>query len=300
LTCPSTSADPRALARVLSGFPSRVIVQPVTAPEPGTYLHAKFILARTAGEDIVLSGSANMSLSALCSTADTGNVELGSLLVGPPGTFDYLLDGLTAGPPASDLTALRIALRPDDGPQPGLVILRSARWQAGVLTVTADRDLPTPENVRLQVGDITAGDLVPQTDGAVAVFHLASTTAGQALERAVPVTLLLGDGHDNWTATTPVWPYHVDVLRGRLARPADHDVLRCLACLSRAPEPEARPRSRGSVGGPAGRAKPVRAENLSPPLTWFLVRTGSAFWERVCAALDIVRGPERKPSRPLE
>jgi hypothetical protein len=295
-----TSADPRALARVLSGFPSRVIVQPVTAPEPGTYLHAKFILARTAGEDIVLSGSANMSLSALCSTADTGNVELGSLLVGPPGTFDYLLDGLTAGPPASDLTALRIALRPDDGPQPGLVILRSARWQAGVLTVTADRDLPTPENVRLQVGDITAGDLVPQTDGAVAVFHLASTTAGQALERAVPVTLLLGDGHDNWTATTPVWPYHVDVLRGRLARPADHDVLRCLACLSRAPEPEARPRSRGSVGGPAGRAKPVRAENLSPPLTWFLVRTGSAFWERVCAALDIVRGPERKPSRPLE
>ena len=94
-----TSADPHALARVLSRYPGRAAVHIVSAPEAGTYLHAKFLLVRTGEEDVVLSGSANMSLSGLCSTAASGNVEVGNLLSGPPGSFDYLLDSLTIGRP---------------------------------------------------------------------------------------------------------------------------------------------------------------------------------------------------------
>jgi hypothetical protein len=221
-----TSADPHALARVLSRYPGRAAVHPVSAPEAGTYLHAKFLLARTGEEDIVLSGSANMSLSGLCSTAASGNVEVGNLLSGPPGSFDYLLDSLTIGPPADDPAALPVALRPDHGPQPDQVTLRSARWQSGVLTVVADRDLPIAEHVRLRTGEVLSEDAAPDVRGAVAIFRLASTAAGQALERAVPVALLLRGDDGGWAATTPTWPYHVDALRGRLARSADHQVLR--------------------------------------------------------------------------
>ena len=220
-----TSVDPDVLARVLSRYPGRAAVHTVSAPEAGTYLHAKFILARTGEEDIVLSGSANMSLSGLCSTAASGNVEVGNLLSGSPGSFDYLLDSLTIGPPADDPAALPVALRPDHGPQPDQVTLRSARWQDGVLTVVSDRDLPIGEHVRLRVGEVISEDAAPDVGGAVAIFRLAGTPAGQALERAVPVALLLRDGDGGWTATTPTWPYHVDALRGRLARSADHKVL---------------------------------------------------------------------------
>lgn len=144
-----TSADAHALARVLSSYPGRAAVHAASAPEAGTYLHAKFILARTGEEDIVLSGSANISLSALCSTAASGNVEVCNLLSGPPGTFDYLLDGLTIGPPADDPAVLPVA-----------------------------------------------------------------------------VALLLRGSHGEWAATTPTWPYHVNALRSRLGRSADHEVLR--------------------------------------------------------------------------
>ena len=95
-----------------------------------------------------------------------------------------------------------------------------------MLTVVADRDLPIAEHVRLRAGEIISEDAAPEIDGAVAIFRLAGTAAGQALERAVPVALLLRGDDGGWASTTPTWPYHVDALRGRLARSADHEVLR--------------------------------------------------------------------------
>ncbi len=226
-----TSADPDALAYVLATYPGSTAVHAVSAPEAGTYLHAKFILARTREEDIVLSGSANMSLSGLCSTAAAGNVEVGNLLSGPPGSFDYLLGGLTIAPPADDPATLRITLRPGDDLQPDLVTLRSAKWQDGVLTIVADRNLPIAEHVLLRVGEITSEDAASDIAGAVAIFRQVGTPASQALERAVPVALLLREDNSGWAATTPAWPYHVDALRGLLARSADHEVLRGVGSL---------------------------------------------------------------------
>ena len=219
-----TSADPMALVRILGNYPGRVAVQAVSAPETGTYVHAKFILARTGEEDIILSGSANISLSALCSTVTSGNVELGNLLCGPPGSFDYLLDGLAIGPPADDLAALPVALRQETGLPPDQVTLRSARWGDNALTVSADRDLPEAQHVKLRVGEITS-DATPDIDRDVATFRLVGTAAGEALERAVPIALLLRDSSGDWFSTTPTWPYHADALRSRLARPANHEVL---------------------------------------------------------------------------
>ena len=36
---------------------------------------------------------------------------------------------------------------------------------------------------------------------------------------------VLRDSNGDWSSTTPTWPYHVDVLRSRVARPANHEVL---------------------------------------------------------------------------
>jgi hypothetical protein len=67
-----------ALARALRSCPGRVAVQAVSVPEAAPTLHAKFVLALRPQENIVLSGSANMSLSALCNTVTSGNAELGN------------------------------------------------------------------------------------------------------------------------------------------------------------------------------------------------------------------------------
>ncbi len=60
-----TSVDPKRLARILATSPCAVDVRSVEANEPGTYLHAKFIIARTNGGDVCLQGSPNLSSPAL-------------------------------------------------------------------------------------------------------------------------------------------------------------------------------------------------------------------------------------------
>jgi hypothetical protein len=226
-----TSVDPIALTRVLEQYPGQVAVQTVSAQEPGTYLHAKFILARTSEEDMLLSGSANISVSGLSNTADSGNVEVANVLSGPPSAFDYLLDDLIVGRRVVNPAALSLALRKDSRVQADQVLLRSAIWQGGLLTVTADRALPDTERVGLRIGDIDVGERAAEVDVATATFRLADVAAIQALERAIPIALLLFGDNGEQTVTAVTWPYHVDALRAHMDRSTDHSVLRSAGSL---------------------------------------------------------------------
>jgi hypothetical protein len=77
-----TSVDANALTTVLEGH--QTMVRTAAAPIDGTYLHAKFILVRQHRRGVLLQGSPNLSLAALCRTDPAGNLELANLLSGPP------------------------------------------------------------------------------------------------------------------------------------------------------------------------------------------------------------------------
>ena len=77
-----TSVDPGRLTAVLDAAPGRRDVRSVQAPDAGTFLHAKFLIARSEGIAVCLQGSPNISSSALLGAHPYGNIELANLLIG--------------------------------------------------------------------------------------------------------------------------------------------------------------------------------------------------------------------------
>jgi len=91
-----TRLDLRATTKVLDNSGVKVVITEAAAPSPypNVMLHAKFVLVRTARQDFLLQGSANLSGVALCQFGSNANVELANLLTGKCGSFDHLLNAL--------------------------------------------------------------------------------------------------------------------------------------------------------------------------------------------------------------
>lgn len=107
-----TRLDKATLSRELTRAGVEVAIKLATAPAPypNVLLHAKFILVRTETGDVLLQGSANLSHVALCRSGAEANVEIGNLLEGEPGSFDYLFDALVL----SELTDGLTSFKPDE------------------------------------------------------------------------------------------------------------------------------------------------------------------------------------------
>ena len=217
-----TSVDANALTTVLEGH--QATVRTAAAPIEGTYLHAKFVLIRQRRQAILLQGSPNLTLAALCQADPAGNLELANLLSGPPDAFDELLEGLVIDPSAADPRALGLRYHRDFEPAAAAIRLIYGLWSDGLLTLEASCDLPPPDRIQLLVvaEPCTASQvsvhgrrvqLRPDADGAA------------ALERAVPVALRLtledGETIDTW----PVWPYQQAALGLLLAGRRDPKIL---------------------------------------------------------------------------
>ena len=118
---------------------------------PDTYLHAKFILVRQRRRAVLLQGSPNLSLAALCLADPAGNLELANLLTGPRDAFDELLEGLVIGPSAADPQTLGLGYHRDPEPAAAAVRLVYGLWGDGLLTLEASCDLPAPDRIQLLV-----------------------------------------------------------------------------------------------------------------------------------------------------
>jgi hypothetical protein len=68
------------------------------AAEPGTYIHAKWVHLRGETREVLLTGSANLSRSALLQQGTDGNIETGVITVAEPGGFACLYDPLRRTP----------------------------------------------------------------------------------------------------------------------------------------------------------------------------------------------------------
>ena len=102
-----TRLDRRSLKMVIARHAIKFNLCETTAPSPypATFLHAKFLLARTDTGDVLLQGSANLSAIALCKAGQDANVEIANLLEGEAGSFNSLLDAVDVRPIAGGLDA---------------------------------------------------------------------------------------------------------------------------------------------------------------------------------------------------
>ena len=226
-----TSVDPAALARVLEGqaVPAKVFL--ATAREfPSTYLHAKFVLVRTATRCITFTGSANLSLSALYRTdqptdgSRPGNIELVNLLDNPAEALDEFLGGLDLTDPVTAIPAINVRHLGDDAspPDDGRPRLLHGTWDGTVLVLEAARLLPSGTITLAIAGADATAEL--SVDGQ-SISARPAPEAINALDRAALPVWLRIDTADGLVDTTPVYPYHLASLASMLTGRRDPHLL---------------------------------------------------------------------------
>ncbi|PXW30400.1 UNVERIFIED_CONTAM: hypothetical protein DES50_108210 [Williamsia faeni] len=217
-----TSVDADRLIAVLSKTPQSQCLQVKVRDDPGIYLHAKWVHLEGAKQEALLTGSANLSRSALLSPAALGNVELGVISLGVRKAYDHLYAPL-------DLTAIEnlheLGVKFNSEPEPpqdstGPILLWS---QLDGTTLTLMFDRPVKPKVPLTLagpeGTFTVTRI--RAAGTALVVSLRPDDA-VVLAEGGPIRVSL-DGEESESAVT--WPYHLDLLLGRLERATNRDLL---------------------------------------------------------------------------
>lgn len=208
-----TSVDPQRLSEALSTAPGQVNIRSVEAHEKGTFLHAKFVVARLDSSDVCLQGSPNLSTPALLQDSLAGNIELANLLEAAPGAFDHLISGLVVSASPVDLSSLDLSFDDDDDdPDDGAYepSVRELSWTPPRLTGFFQGDVSTPPG--LIVGESTADDvewhLYTPEDGMTQFFAVLGEFAAAQLNRVNAVAFVF----DLDRRTVPAYPYHLNAL----------------------------------------------------------------------------------------
>jgi hypothetical protein len=220
-----TSVDPKVLRRTLDRVAGSWTVRTATGPHAGTYLHAKFILARLHRRQVCLQGSANLSLAALSRTPPNGNIELANLLEGPAGAYDTLVDALETE--RVDPADLRVSF---EGDEPSEDDADQVRLLAGTLQgTTLDLELSQPpaegQSLRLLVHDELPTGVTVTHRSRLATATLPAPLADWLRGRVRPVALRMGDGPDSYD-TNPVYPSQPEELSKLLTGQHEPETLR--------------------------------------------------------------------------
>lgn len=148
-----TSVDPQRLAAVRDAQGKSCVVRPFKR-EGCDYVHAKAYLVKTADAALLLTGSPNLSRSAMLNVAPQSNLEVASLLSGARGDFDYLFDELAAAAPEDDLGKLGLELSetPAGEGSEGIPTLVRAVLRRKVLELQVRGELPALAELALLIG----------------------------------------------------------------------------------------------------------------------------------------------------
>lgn len=216
-----TSVDADHLSAVLAAVPNAKCMHVAITEDPTTYLHAKWIHLVGAKEEVLLSGSANLSRPALLNSADSGNVELGRISRGRRGEFDYLYAPLSLEDIENPHT-LGVTFKPStemhvdiSGPQ-----LLWSRLDGIHLTLMFDRPLDLEAGLALVVSDGTIPIAHARVDGCQLIAKISPQDAAKIAESGA-LEVRIGE-EANGCLT---WPYHVASLLGRLDRAVSRDIL---------------------------------------------------------------------------
>ena len=226
----ATSADPAAIQRVMQAAPQPVLERVHVKDEPGAYIHAKWVHLIHSSSETLLTGSANLSRTALLHSADNGNVEIGIISVGGRGSFEPLyahLDRSRIDDPAS----LKIAYQssaPEKPVEEAHRVIMWSRLDGQSLTLVFNH--PLTDDVDIEVQDHTSTALTwnsKSLDGVHVRLVLTKDSADRLAEGGRVQVRLDGEGNQ----FSHSWPYHLEHLRGRLDKAGQRNHLAQMADL---------------------------------------------------------------------
>ncbi|TWE10475.1 hypothetical protein [Rudaeicoccus suwonensis] len=211
----ATSAETTSIERILGADPSRTVELVDVVDEPSTYLHAKWVHLIHSKSETLLTGSANLSRSALLRTTAAGNIEAGIISAGARGAFDGIYAHVQRQP-VTNLGSLGLSIHevaPDDEAViDGLVALWS-RLDGNQLAVTFSAAVPLTSKFQLEDDAGDELEVVSVTiDDNMATFVLAKRSADRLAEGGRVVVYVDGDADQR----SVMWPYHLRDLRHRL------------------------------------------------------------------------------------
>lgn len=223
-----TSVDPERLAAVLDAAPGLIDVRSVEARDAGTFLHAKFLIARSEGTAICLQGSPNISSSALLGAYPNGNIELANLLIGERTAFDHLINSLVVSPDSIDITQLGLSLTndgdDDEHGSPSQYAATELSWEAPRLSGVFDRAVLVPPQLIVDgavVAEVAWELSEPSADRTRFTVSL-DEEAASALNGVAAVRFIFETGEE----TLPTFPYHVNALNALASGQARTDLLK--------------------------------------------------------------------------
>lgn len=223
-----TSVDPDALAAVFAGAPGRVDVRSVSAADEGTFLHAKFVIAKCEQIAICLQGSPNISSPALLHTHVDGNIELANLLVGDRSDFDHLINDLVVSPDPVDISQLGLRLADDDDEDDGEIqsscVVAELSWVPPALTGVFHREVRVPPEITISGAAVreVSWELDEPSAGTTRFTARLGEKEAAVLNRVAAVQFSFEGGEQS----LPTYPYHLNTLKAHASGQGRTDLLR--------------------------------------------------------------------------
>ncbi len=232
LVTEATSADPAAIRRALGDGTERIVELVQVKDEPGAYVHAKWVHLIHPDTETLLTGSANLSRSALLRSSSNGNIEIGVVSTGPAGAFEGLYAHLQRKRVA-DVSSLEISYQGTneddeiDKATSHLAVLWS-RLDSDTLTITFSEVMPEATTLSLEdyAGRVVVA-VSTSINGETALIKLDKESADRLAEGGgVSVRI---DGDPDQVCFT--WPYQLSHLRGRLDKAGQRERLTSIGNL---------------------------------------------------------------------
>ncbi|WP_327643727.1 hypothetical protein [Micromonospora zamorensis] len=224
LLTPDTSVDGQRLTALANRPDTTVSLDKVQVTDaPTAFLHAKFIHVVGSKQEVLVTGSANLSRRALLLPAATGNIELAVIETRPRGGFVGLYTPLTIQPlPATESISLTFRAGGETPPANTVTLLYSElRGDLLTLVFNTEVDSGAPDLVFPDGTALLA--LATEGDGTIFRFRLTDKDV-ERLTRGGRIDVRL-PGSTDTADPEPTWPYHVDALRGRMERSGDDNHL---------------------------------------------------------------------------
>ena len=225
LVTDATSADPATIKQTLGGGTNRIIELVHVKDEPAAYLHAKWVHLIHPDTETLLTGSANLSRSALLRSSSNGNIEIGVVSTGPAGTFDGLYAHLQRER-VNDVSSLGISYQgsseDDTDDVASYLVALWSRLDGDILSITFSDVIP--EGMTVSLEDHAGRALVAVSTsihGATVIVQLDKESADWLADGG-RVSVRIDSDHDQVRFT---WPYQLSHLRGRLDKAGQRERL---------------------------------------------------------------------------
>jgi hypothetical protein len=220
----ATSADPAAIERTLGRGMKRIVELVQVKDEPAAYIHAKWVHVIHPDAETLLTGSANLSRSALLRSSTNGNIEIGVVSTGPAGTFDSLYAHLQRKR-VKDVSSLGISYQgsneEDTNNAASYPVTLWSRLDGNILSITFSDVLP--EATTLSLEDHAGRALVAVStsiSGATVIVKLDQDSADWLADGGRVSIRIDSDDQLRFT-----WPYQLSHLRGRLDKAGQRERL---------------------------------------------------------------------------